>query len=348
MPESNSTSCGSRENDLDPIRLREWLAERGLVRNVEKLKIRALGGGVSNIVLLIEGSGIRWVAKQALGKLRVKDDWRSDRSRIFREADAIRALRPVLGARSAPELVDVDHENFFLMMTAAPESSVMWKKPLLSGESDPAVARDAGTLLGRMITASQSNASFAARFGDRAVFDQLRIDPYYRTTARRAPDIANAIQDLIGDSWRIQNSLVHGDYSPKNMLISGGQVFLIDFEVIHWGDPAFDSGFLLNHLLLKALHQPRFRDAYLESANAFWNALSIALVSAETVDFERMTLRHLGALMRARIDGKSPVEYIRDERTREAVRKLSGRILLEARNVKEAFAVSEAASAQLD
>ena len=48
--------------------------------------------------------------------------------------------------------------------------------------------------------------------------------------------------------------LVHGDFSPKNLLVSGDRLVIIDCEVAWYGDPAFDLAFLLNHLCLKALY----------------------------------------------------------------------------------------------
>ncbi|HLW78118.1 MAG TPA: phosphotransferase, partial [Terriglobia bacterium] len=176
--------------------------------------------------------------------------------------------------------------------------------------------------------ASRADPSFRRRFRDRKVFDQLRIDPYYRTTAARHPDVRPAIEELIRRSLRIRQALVHGDYSPKNILVRGGRIFLIDFEVVHWGDPTFDFGFLLNHLFLKAFHQPRFADVYFGAAREFWQA-TLTASGAYYDALEEMTLRHLGALMLARIDGKSPVEYISDEATKERVRRTAKRILLD-------------------
>ncbi len=312
---------------LSPDNVAAYLAGQGLASTADRVTARELGGGVSNIVLLIErpDQSDRWVVKQSLGKLRVKDDWRSDRRRVFREAEAIQSLRASLGD-SVPEVVHVDRDNFLFIMTGAPAGSVVWKDLLLVGHVNPTVAREAGRLLARMIAAPPE---LRARFGDRSVFDQLRIDPYYRTTAVRHPDVSRELHELIAESWQIRTGLVHGDYSPKNMLVCGDHIFLIDFEVVHWGDPAFDSGFLLNHLLLKALHQPRFGELYLEAARQFWDALCAGLGPAGDTEFERMTVRHLGALMLARIDGKSPVEYIREETTRERVRRVAKRILLE-------------------
>jgi aminoglycoside phosphotransferase (APT) family kinase protein len=316
---------------LSPDNLPKYLASRGLARTGERVTARELGGGVSNIVLLIEWPDRpdrRWVAKQSLGKLRVKDDWRSDRSRVFREAEAIRALHPMLGD-SIPEVVHVDLENFLFIMTAAPAGSTVWKDSLLAGHVSLLVAQEAGRLLARLVKAAPAGGTLQRTFEARTVFDQLRIDPYYRTAATRNPDVASEVHALIAQSWQIQTALVHGDYSPKNMLVRGDHIFLIDFEVVHWGDPAFDSGFLLNHLLLKAFHKPRFCQLYIDAARQFWGALATELGPVGINDFDHMTVRHLGALLLARIDGKSPVEYIQDETTKERVRRVAKRILLE-------------------
>jgi len=325
----------------------DYLASRGLTRRGDSLSIRELGGGVSNIVLLIEwADGRRWVAKQSLSKLRVTDDWRSDRGRIFREAESMQTLHASLGD-SVPEVISIDRKNYLFLMTAAPAGSKAWKDSLLLGDARPAVAREAGRLLSRLITAAPAGSASQRRFGDRTVFEQLRIDPYYRTAATRNADVAGEVRKLIRDSREIQTALVHGDYSPKNMLVRGDHITLIDFEVVHWGDPAFDSGFLLNHLLLKALHQPHFRYLYMEVAREFWKTLTTGLGLAEGSDFERMTTRHLGALMLARIDGKSPVEYIKDRATKARARRLAKRLLLERpERVEEALGMALAETGQ--
>ena len=310
--------------------VRDYLATCGLATDGREAQVRELGGGVSNTVLLVEWPGQperRWVVKQSLEKLRVKDDWRSERSRIYREADSIQALRPALGDAALPEVVHVDRENFVFVMTAAPAGSVAWKQSLLEGKVDLAVARQAGTLLAKMIAASRADPQFKGWFEDRTVFDQLRIDPYYRTTARRHPDARGPLVALMAQSWNIQTALVHGDYSPKNMLVRDGNIFLIDFEVVHWGDPAFDAAFLLNHLLLKALFRREVAPSYFDAAREFWKGLAAGLGGEASRGFEALTLRHLGGLMLARIDGKSPVEYIQNEETKDRVRATAKQIL---------------------
>lgn len=309
----------------------EYLAAQGVVQSAGELEARELGGGVSNLVLRVDSMGQRqpgWVIKQSLGKLRVRDDWRSDRGRIFREAEAIRLLRPVLGTAAVPELILVDRDNFLYVMTAAPEDARVWKDELLAGRVNLETASMAGNRLATLITSSRSDRSLCEPFADRAVFDQLRLDPYYRTAAARHPALRSEFSSLIADCLQEQSALVHGDFSPKNILVHAGGVLLIDFEVVHWGDPAFDAGFLINHLLLKALYRPQHASRYLEAVRTFWKPVQHA-PGADDRGFESRTVRHLGALMLARIDGKSPVEYLQDEAARDQARALASRLLRE-------------------
>jgi aminoglycoside phosphotransferase (APT) family kinase protein len=334
----------------EPVELTAWnvpayLISRGLATSADDILVQEMGGGVSNVVLFVQFKGKpgqRWVVKQSLGKLRVQDDWRSERDRIFREAEAIRVLRDSLGPDSLPEIVSVDHARYAYIMTAAACGSEPWKSVLLRGKVDAGIARTAGGLLAKLIAAGRHMPALRDRFEDRTIFDQLRIDPYYRTTAARHPELRSTYDELIEDSWQIRASVVHGDYSPKNMLVKDGRVCLIDFEVVHWGDPAFDAGFLLNHLFLKACYRPSYGTLYFRAMKEFWRSLLEATHGECDPGFERMTMRHLGGLMLARIDGKSPVEYITDDSTKQQVRGLARRILLEPANtLDEAVAMAQ-------
>ncbi|MGA2983712.1 MAG: aminoglycoside phosphotransferase family protein [Terriglobia bacterium] len=328
---------------LSPQNARDYLVEQGFMREGEEVSVQAMGGGVSNVVLLVEWAGPqdrRWVMKQSLEKLDVEADWRSERSRIYREAESIRVLRPALGLAALPEVIHIDCKRFLYIMTAAPVGSQVWKDLLLAGRTDSPVARNAGLLLAKMIHASRNDASLSSEFWDRTVFHQLRIDPYYRTTASRHPELRREFDDLIRTSLEIRTSLVHGDYSPKNFLVRGENIFLIDFEVVHWGDPSFDAAFLMNHLFLKAFHQLSASRQFIALVYDFWRTLFAALGPEGAAEFEVMTLRHLGGLMLARIDGKSPVEYIQDEATKESVRKAAIRILVERpRQLEDAIGI---------
>ncbi|MGH9614650.1 MAG: hypothetical protein ACRD4P_16405, partial [Bryobacteraceae bacterium] len=139
-------------------------------------RVTALGGGVSNTVLLVESESVRVIVKQSLAKLRVEEDWFSDRERIFRESAAMRMLEKLLPERSVPPVLFEDPENFAFAMTAAPAESEMWKTLLLRGEISLETAGQAGRMLGAMIARTHRNDEFQRTFGDQTVFDQLRID----------------------------------------------------------------------------------------------------------------------------------------------------------------------------
>lgn len=300
-------------------------------------RVVALGGGVSNTVLLVESENCRFVLKQALGKLRVEQDWFSDRRRALRESGAIRALKPHLPPGAVPEILFEDRANLIFAMSAAPGGAKTWKELLLAGEVDFDIAAKIGRMLASIVRISWKEPEWHAAYGDQTVFKQLRIDPYYRSTATRHPDLGAHFLRLIEESGTRRASLVHGDWSPKNFLVAQGTVMAIDFEVIHYGDPAFDSAFLLNHLLLKSFHRPELRGQLAEAAGRFWNTYAAGLpAGADWI--ESATLQHLGCLLLARIDGKSPAEYLREPAVRERVRQFARNLILRpSRTVKQIF-----------
>ena len=89
-------------------------------------------------------------------------------------------------------------------------------------------------------------------FAERRFFEELRLEPYY--AYHRDVKYRPAAHDFLETADRRgrengQIALVHGDYSPKNVLLHEDRLVLLDYEVIHFGDPAFDIGFSLAHLL---------------------------------------------------------------------------------------------------
>ena len=289
---------------------------------------RLLAGGVSNTVVLVEDGDQRIVLKQALPRLRVRDEWLADRSRVLREWEVINALGAVLPQGRLPELLFCDEANFLYAMRAAPVESADWKAMLLAGHCDRATARRAGAVLGLMARATWGEPAFARCFSDRTAFNQLRTDPYYRTIAERHPDLAHRLEQWIAESASRKVAMVHGDWSPKNLLVSARGIVCIDFECAHFGDPSYDAGFLLNHLILKAFCRPAIAGDYLRLAQTALCWTLALLPQSALAWFEAASVRHLAFLMLARVDGKSPVEYL-DEGRRTAVRRLS-RSLIDA------------------
>lgn len=301
----------------------------------DSLSARELGGGVSNRVWLVTGPGVRLVLKQALPKLRVKEDWFSDLTRIYREAASLRLLETVLPQGSVPRVLFEDQSLYVYAMEAAP-SDCTWKALLLEGRVDSAVAERVGLIQAGMMSATWDKP--AGQFDDLKAFEQLRLDPYYRFTAAKHPECADVFHRAIERATSERRCLVHGDWSPKNIMIGDGSVMAIDFEVIHFGDPAFDCGFLLNHLLLKSIHRPEFASLYREAAMRYWSVLHRES-PADPDWLWRGTMIHLPALLLARVDGKSPAEYLQDDGEREKVRALAHRLRQSSpQSIEELFA----------
>ena len=260
---------------------------------------------MSNVVIAAETAHGRVVMKQALERLRVEAEWLSRPDRALREALSLQEVAKILAPGSVPEVLLVDPENCIYVMRAAPIGACDWKTLLLRGEIDPKFAARAGEILGQIVHATWLQPDWQSRFGDQTVFDELRLDPYFRYTASRFPEFAPHLEKLIADCRDRAVALVHGDWSPKNLLIHDGHVTAIDFEVVHFGNPAFDTGFLFNHLLLKSIHRPEMASSYEACAVEFWRAYN-----ARESWLWQATMAQLGGLLLARVAGKSPAEYL--------------------------------------
>jgi 5-methylthioribose kinase len=265
------------------------------------------------------------VLKQCREKLRTEAEWISRLDRIWIEVDAMRLLATILPEGMVPAVLFEDRADYLYAMTCAPESCTVWKTELLGGRLHPEIARQAGEALGSIHAKTAGQAAMLERFAPLEVFDQLRLDPYYRRVALAHPDLANCLQLLIDETIDPpEKSLVLGDFSPKNMLVSPTGLILLDFETAHAGDPAFDLGFFLSHLFLKSFRaSPDFAPLF-ELISVFCEAYQEQCV-VEPALVSR-TSRHVGACLLARVDGKSPVDY-KDELNVDAVRR-GGRVVL--------------------
>jgi aminoglycoside phosphotransferase (APT) family kinase protein len=308
----------------------EYLASRGLVQASAVQSVELLGWGISNTLVKVCTDDDCLVVKQSLPRLRVTEDWFADRKRIFRERACIGTLAHFLPAGTIPVVRYEDRENFLFAMSCAPAEGANWKEQLLSGQVDPLVAYKVGATLGTIHRMTADNESVRQQFLDDLPFVQLRIDPYHWTTARAHPEVAEVIRQEAQRMLGVKAALVHGDYSPKNIIVTGDDIFLLDFEVVHYGNPVFDLAFMLNHLLLKSVHNAPIRDQYFLAADSFWQGyVSQAKFTPNKAEqIERGTIKQLGCLMLARIDGKSPVEYIVRPEAKNLVRDIAKALLV--------------------
>ena len=297
----------------NPAELLDYLRRTGRIGPDESPQMTVLRGGVSNrTVLLNRPGGESWVLKQALGQLRVRVEWRSDPRRIETEALAMRRLSEIAPRGAITPLVFVDADEHVLAMAAVPTPHENWKSMLLAGRLEADHVRQFAELLAAIHRGGNERKDlFALEFEDRSFFESLRLEPYYSYTADRMPAVAPFVHRLIEETRRERYTLVHGDYSPKNVLVHEGRLILLDHEVAHFGDGAFDLGFALTHLLSKANHLHDRRGDFANAAKAFWLGYRRSIGGAMWAgDLEGRASRHTLACLLARCIGRSPLEYL--------------------------------------
>lgn len=293
--------------------LRHYLAGRGFAKPGEMISLEKLAGGVSNrTVRLAWADGHGWVLKQALSKLRVNVDWFSSPERIGVEAKALRWLNRSAPPGTTPAFVFEDLGNHLLGMEAIPAGHENWKSVLLSGKIVSDHFEQFGLLLGTIHRkSSECRAEVASAFADATYFESLRLEPYYLYTAQNISAAAEFLNALAQETLQHKDSLVHGDFSPKNTLIYRSKLILLDYEVVHFGDPAFDVGFALTHFLSKAHHLPRVRARLASAAELFWQAYHDEVMHIDWARaVEPRVVRHTLGCLLARVVGKSPLEYL--------------------------------------
>jgi tRNA A-37 threonylcarbamoyl transferase component Bud32 len=308
-----------------------YLNERGLEAGAES-RATALVGGVSGTVLLVESDRRRIVVKQALDQLLVDAPWFAKPERALTEAAALSTLRAVT-PRFTPELLDSDPSECAMVMSAAPVDWRTWKTFLLDEDVDdktaPATGAMMGSVLGAWHRATLGDDAVADRFDDYEAFRQLRLDPFHETVRGRHPDLSTAIGACVSDLLERRECLVHGDFTPKNVLVDPAdpqRLWVLDFEVAHYGAAVFDLAFLHCHLLLKAVHRPPYAEILGRTAAAFQEGYA----AQADPDFPQLGSNRLGwhtaCLLLARVDGLSPAGYL-SQANREVVRDLARTVL---------------------
>ncbi len=264
--------------------------------------------GVASNIRIVDGTDGPYVLKRALPRLRVAAEWLSDPARSLVEAAALRAMAGIIGQQAVPQVLWADPGRHEFAMELVSPRLRNWKQDLLAGRIDPTTAYRAGRLLGQLHTGSAERPDLCHEFANTRFFEELRVRPYFGRVAERNPDLARCIEAVVAGMAERRGALVHGDFSPKNILADGTDVVLLDCEVAHWGDPRFDLAFCLTHLTLKSLRRAApaaaLAAAGLELVRGY-RETGPAIVDAALVQI-------LGCLMLARLEGDSPVDYLPD------------------------------------
>jgi tRNA A-37 threonylcarbamoyl transferase component Bud32 len=303
--------------------LQAFALRSGLAQPDDRVIWTALSGGVSSDIWRVDLPSRSICIKRALSKLKVTADWHAPISRNAYEWAWLEFAHHYREGSVPQPLAHDARAGLFAMAFLEPARYPVWKQQLLDGDVNPETALKVGDTLGRLHQASAGKAAIAAAFPTTDIFRAIRLEPYLLATAQAHPDLADTLRALTERTAAARIALVHGDVSPKNILVGvDGPVFL-DAECAWYGDPAFDVAFCLKHLLLKCLARPDHMDGYLGSFEGFTSAYLARVTWEARPVIEARAASLLPALLLARIDGKSPVEYITREAERTLVRSIA-------------------------
>ena len=300
---------------LDEGSVIPYLTKRGLLSG--NATVEVLTGGVSCVVLAVASNQREIVVKQALPELKTKAKWVADQRRAIVEADAMRVYQSIT-PDSVPELLDCDEANFTLTMSRLPNTCTNWKQDMLEGRIHPEMGEKLGKILAQWHNETTVNAVIKAKFMEGELFEQLRVSPFYRAVADKNPNLLQVINSLIKEITTEKIALVHGDFSPKNILATPDHSpIVLDFEVAHTGNPVFDLGFICAHLLCKTIRTDNSaeKEALIATATNFLNSYrqSCNLAIADSLP------QHVALIALARVEGVSPVNYLDESAQRELV-----------------------------
>ncbi|HSH07944.1 MAG TPA: aminoglycoside phosphotransferase family protein, partial [Burkholderiales bacterium] len=284
----------------------DFLRAAALIAPQAQPRAVPLAGGVSSDIWRVESDAGPICVKRALPRLRVAQLWEAPVERNLYERRWMQtASRIVPGI--APRVLAYDDAGMFAMDFLDPACYPVWKAELRAGRAEPSFARQLGVRLARVHAATADDAAVAAQFATDAGFHAIRLEPYLLATAARHPDLAAPLEALAARTAATRRALVHGDVSPKNILVGPQGPVLLDAECAWYGDPAFDIAFCLNHLLLKCLWRSSAAAGFLACFDALGQAYLEGVHWESCAALEARAASLLPGLFLARVDGKSPV-----------------------------------------
>jgi len=306
--------------DADHAALLPALRRMGLLKDGQAFEISALTGGVSSLIVKVSTEEHSFCVKRALPQLKVAALWEAPVNRNRGEVAWLRYANRIIPG-SVPQVLGEDEQDCIFAMAYLPSAQFpVWKQQLLDGVADSQTATRVAELLVKVHAASARDPALLARFDHDEDFVAIRLSPYFLHTAQKHPDCAAALHALVQQTLAHKHVLIHGDVSPKNILNGNIGPVLLDAECACLGDPAFDLAFVLTHMLLKCVYRPADTAAYL----ACFDALSQRYL--QQVDWEaaaKLEIRAcalLAGMLLARVDGKSPVEYLTQPEQHDFIR----------------------------
>jgi 5-methylthioribose kinase len=306
----------------DTADLCEALVTLGLIAADEQPRFSFMTGGVSCDVAKVETTDGRvLVIKKALSQLRVPTEWLASANRSAFEVQWLKLVHARVRADLVPEVIaELPERHIFVMAYLPLETHPVWKAELLEGRVDPDFAGVLGQSLVQIHAATANDPALAQQFATDDLFMALRIDPFLLHVARHQSDVAPALRALALDLQSRKTALVHGDVSPKNILIGPKGPVILDAECAVYGDPAFDLAFCLSHLLIKSVFIRGKGELFIDSVRAMASTYLAGVGWEDPQALSARTAKLVSALLLARLDGKSTAPYLTDEADKSLIR----------------------------
>ena len=310
----------------DKAQLVQYLLDKDIIKKDSDYFIKYCKGGVSGTVVYLKVDGKEMIVKQALAQLKTKETWLCDPNRMFTEQESNRIYHEILPTAS-PEVYFYDGDNYIYCREAIPDGCDMWKSDLMTGKLDFECARKSIEILALVHNHCSRDKRVAEIFDNKDIFYSLRISPYLEFTSAKHPALESIFTQYSKKLMDSKLTLIHGDFSPKNIMVNGRDISVLDFEVAHYGHPMFDMAFFANHFVLKSIRFPELKDAFLNMLLYMCHIYFKNIDFTDAKELELDSVRLLALLMLARVDGKSPVEYIKEDEMKEVVRTIAYKII---------------------
>ncbi|MEX2497204.1 MAG: aminoglycoside phosphotransferase family protein [Woeseia sp.] len=313
---------------MTPELIKNLLVQAGIADPDEVPVIEPLTGGVSSGIFKVVVHSGTYCVKQALPKLKVEKDWTVPTNRVFSEIAWLQEAAGIVPGH-VPRVIAVNEQaRAFVMQFLDEKVNRNWKALLMEGAVEEGAGQKIASVVGRIHEATASRPDVRKRFQNSANFYLLRLESYLIEAASSNPDLSRELIDLVHSVQHHPLVLVHGDVSPKNIFLGANDAILLDAECACFSDPAFDVAFLLNHLLLKSVYRPKFRSGFLQLLQEIHDEYMTYVTWEPKGILEARIARLLPGLMLARVDGKSPVEYL-STKQRSTVRKVARKLLVQ-------------------
>ena len=299
----------------------------GLLSSNQKYISKKITDGVSSDIWYVKTSNKQYCIKRALAKLTVKEDWYAPIDRNNYEVKYFTHCR-VIQPYSFPKILGHDSKNFILAMEWFDNKKfIVWKKKLLEKSVSLKDGKRIGKLLSLVHKSFYKKKQYEKIFLNDKTFYDIRIEPYLRFTSKFYPEFYESYKKTINFLTKNKSTVIHGDFSPKNILLGKNFPVILDAETACWGNPAFDIAFFNNHIILKSIFNRKVFKSYLNLSNHFLKTYlaNFSVVNNSNFISKFITLQAL--LILARVDGKSPVEYFKKQH-KAIARSLAKNLLL--------------------